>query len=258
MFSLAKWYLDVVADDGTVVVGYSARLVWGGARVAYASTLVSPAGAPAQEESAFGDAGALRHEERDLRWHHRALSVRGAWHRLAPPIEQRLLHAPGGDITWRCVMPRARVELDIGPKRVTGLGYAELLTLTLPPWQLPFNRLQWGRFTSAASSVIWIAWFGDDARQFVWQDGVPQPGAELDEHGLRHLVGGARLDFGQSRDICARPAVARLIDRLPVPMRRVAGPLAAMNEHKMVSASRLVTPDGSAETGWSVFEEVQW
>ena len=29
MFTLTKWYLDLVTDDGLAVVAYSARLRWG-------------------------------------------------------------------------------------------------------------------------------------------------------------------------------------------------------------------------------------
>ncbi len=264
MFTLAKWYLDVVADDGTVAVAYSARLSFAGVVLTYASTLVSCAGTPAQEDSAFGGADALRLENMGLEadavltWHHPALSVRGSWRRLGPAIEQRLLRSSGGDISWRCEMPRACVELDAGGRRITGSGYAEHLTLTLPPWRLPFNYLRWGRFVSRTGSVIWIAWEGADRRQFVWHDGVLQPEAVIDARAIHGLAGGATLHLDEPRDICDRPVFAKLAGRLPHGLRRASGPIASMVEHKMIAPSRLVVPGECTNLGWSVFEEVRW
>jgi hypothetical protein len=38
-FSLSKWYMDCVADDGTAFVGYHARLRWRRLTIHYASIL---------------------------------------------------------------------------------------------------------------------------------------------------------------------------------------------------------------------------
>ena len=37
MFELVKWYMDVVAEDGSAVVAYSAKRRWGAARVSVGS-----------------------------------------------------------------------------------------------------------------------------------------------------------------------------------------------------------------------------
>lgn len=264
MFTLAKWYLDVVAEDGTLAVAYSARLSFAGVQVTYGSTLVSVAGSPAQENSTFGGADDLRLEQNGveagavLTWHHPALAVRGSWRRLAPAIDRRLLRSSDGDISWRCEMPRACVEFDAGGRRITGIGYAEHLTLALAPWRLPFNHLRWGRFASKTGSVIWIVWEGVDRRQFVWHDGVFEPEAVIDAHAIHCLAGGATLHLDEPRDVCDRPAFAQLAGRLPEALRRAAGPVATMVEHKMVAPSHLVAPGGRLDSGWSVFEEVRW
>ena len=148
--------------------------------------------------------------------------------------------------------------MEVEGRRISGLGYAEHLTLTLPPWRLPFAHLRWGRFVSAEDHVIWIAWQGETERQFIWHDQALQPDAVLDAAMVRGLADGAALHLGQARDVCARPALARIVDRLPSAMRRVAPSMEAMFEHKKVAPSRLASPGGPVREGWSLFEDVRW
>ena len=258
MFTLDKWYLDLVTDEGTAIVAYSARLAWGRARVGYASTLVSRPNAPAEEHSVYGHVAAPACEGDRITWSHPALRLRGAWHALAAPIDARLLDHADGRIDWHCAMPRSRVTIDLDDVRHSGLGYVEQLTLTIPPWKLPFDRLRWGRYTSESQALVWIAWSGADARQFVWHDGVPQPDAIIDDRGVRGLQGGAELHFGEARDVCARPALARLVDRLPSPVQSLAAPVAAMFEHKMLAPGQVVLAGTPLNSGWSLYEEVRW
>lgn len=258
MFTLAKWYLDLVTDDGTAIIGYAASIESRRVRVGYSSVLTSIAGAAACESSAFGQAGFPREEDTLVTWQPPALDVHGRWQRLGAPVRQRLIQTPEGECYWNCVMPHARAEIDLGGVRYSGFGYVEQLTLTRPPWHLPFNSLRWGRYASASHSIIWIAWRGADERQFIWYNGLPQPDAVLDEHGVRGLAGGTELRIGEPRDVCARPALARLMDGLPGPVRSLARPVAAMFEHKMVAPSRVLLASGRVDSGWSLFEDVQW
>jgi hypothetical protein len=258
MFTLAKWYFDLVTEDGAVVIGYSARLDAGPVRAAYSSVLLSAAGGAATEASAFGECEAPSEEDSLVTWRHAALDVRGQWQRLAPPITRRLLQTPDGELDWNCVMPRAAAQIDLAGTRHVGVGYVEHLTLSLPPWKLPFNILHWGRHASPDCSIVWIAWRGKDERCFIWHDGRPQADAVLCHDGISGLSSGATLRIGEHRDVCARPAVARLIDGLPDAVRPIVRPVAAMFEHKMVAVSSVVAPGGSADSGWSVFEEVRW
>ncbi len=258
MFTLAKWYLDLVTEDGSAVIGYSARLDAGPVRAAYSSVLLSAAGTSAIEASAFGDAEPPSEEDALVTWRHPALDVHGQWHRLAAPITRQLLHMPDGELQWNCVMPRASAQVDLAGTRHVGVGYVEHLTLSLPPWKLPFNILRWGRHASLACSIVWIDWRGKEERRFIWHDGRLQPNAVLSEDGISGLSSGAELLIGEHRDVCARSALARLADRLPGALRPILRTSAAIFEHKMVAPSSVVAPGGSADSGWSLFEEVQW
>ncbi|MFI5178718.1 MAG: hypothetical protein ACHQO8_09145 [Vicinamibacterales bacterium] len=257
MFHLAKWYLDVVTDEGAVIIAYAARLRWGRLRLDYASVLHAPPGESTRETSTFGTTGLPELVGDRVTWRHRSLRFDGQWDRLAPPFEKCLLKVGDGDLIWTCVIPRsqATVELDGRPHR--GIGYVEHLSLTIPPWDLPFNTLEWGRHASNAHSVVWIAWRGRDTRSFIWRDEAEQPAATLERNGVC-LRAGEALKLGASRDLCARPALTRVLDRLPRLSRRVAARVAAMFEHKMVAPSQLVIAGSPVDSGWSIFEDVAW
>jgi hypothetical protein len=74
MFTLAKWYLDLITDDGTAIIGYAASLESRRVRVGYSSVLTSIAGAAACESSAFGQAGFPSQEDTLVTWQPPALS----------------------------------------------------------------------------------------------------------------------------------------------------------------------------------------
>lgn len=61
-FLLSKWYLDCVADDGGVFLGYAAKLSWKGLSLNYASVLQSGPG----QETKTGTT-LCRHRLRPLR-----------------------------------------------------------------------------------------------------------------------------------------------------------------------------------------------
>ena len=151
-FHLSKWYLDCVSEEGTAVVGYFARLRWRSLGLEYAAALVAPEdGAPRQV-----------HALRSLRppalsggvctWRCEAVGVQAEWRALDAPVRRELLRTPAGSIRWTLHQPRSEAHIRLagdllpGPGEIRGLGYVEELELTMPPWQLPFDVLLWGRF----------------------------------------------------------------------------------------------------------------
>ena len=108
-FSLEKWYLDLVTDDGIAVVGYVAGVTWHGLSLRFASRLVS-APVHAAERATPRSVTAAWPEFANGRWrgHPQALRIHGEWRALEAPIERTLLASPAGAIEWSCLMPRAR------------------------------------------------------------------------------------------------------------------------------------------------------
>lgn len=258
MFQLGKWYLDLVTPDGTVVICYAARLRWGPVRLRYASILLSAAGAEAEV------ATAVRRVERPgidrgvLRWRADALDVRGEWLRQQPAIRETLLRGPDGAIRWSCRMPRAAAEVRWGRRRFAGIGYVETLGMTLPPTQLPFRRLRWGRHLSVQHSLVWIDWTGVISGQWVWLDGVRQRYATFGGDGTIRLPGGWRLQLDDSRDIRNQLVLPSIVSVLPGAASGRMGSLGTLRERKMVARSALSRDGTPRDSGWTVYEEVTW
>ncbi len=72
--------------------------------------LQSVEGVPANEVTALGRAEPPCGEDELVTWHQPKLTVHGRWRRLAPPIEQRLVTTPDGELRWNCVMPRSLAQ----------------------------------------------------------------------------------------------------------------------------------------------------
>lgn len=256
MFALAKWYLDLVTDDGTAVIGHSARLRWGPLRTGHAALLVSPASGPPTFTSTIRPTPPpiLDPTGTRLEWRAPRLAIEGSWLRDAEPLSAALLEG----VAWHSPMPRARVEVIVGKTRYGGWGYLDHLELRLPPHRLPFHRLRWGRHLSGRHHVTWIGWGEGIERRWVWRDGMPQAGPEVtgtgvtfdDRSELRWAVGRDLVDR-QVRTLF-RPMGALL--RLPLALST-----GAMRERKRVARSTLREPSGQVlDRGWTIHEEVTW
>ena len=95
-----------------------------------------------------------------LTWHAEPLQCEMTLRRRAPAYATTLFTSDDGTVSWRCEMPAADGEVRVGDDHFRGRGYAELLTMTLPPWELPIDELRWGRFGGDEVSLVWINWKG--------------------------------------------------------------------------------------------------
>jgi hypothetical protein len=137
-----------------------------------------------------------------------------------------------------------------------GLGYVERLRLTLPLSKLPFRTLRWGRHVSTRHSLIWIDWAGGSDRRWVWLDGEELRVTALSGDAPSELPNGVAFCVRDRRDVQDRPVLAALGLLPPALARRVAGDIAGMHEHKMVSRSSIVLNGGAIDNGWSLYEVV--
>lgn len=180
MLILSKWYCDCVSDEGVAFVGYWARMRWGLVNIPYAATLFKPLTDGTRERYVIRPCAAPTMQDDELRWDCRHLHIQGLWTARVPAIRRTLLETAAGSINWRCDLPCAEARVDLaGAGRISGLGYAEQLNLSVKPWQLPFERLLWGRFLSTEDAVTWIEWRGQEPRQWVFHNGLELRGARI-------------------------------------------------------------------------------
>lgn len=256
-FLLTKWYLDCVADNGDAAIVYVADLRWDRLSVHYASLLTAL-------EGRIRSASSLRKcllpqpEADTARLSLPQLGIEGTWRALSAPLARTVFDSPDGSVDWRCHQPRSQVDLLLhGKARLTGLGYAECLTLTVLPWKLPLEELLWGRFLSPQHALVWIDWRGPYQWRTVFHNGKEQQVQSLTESGIIFAGPATRLDL--DRDMALRTgqlgetvfagisSLARLLPRS----------LMSVEECKWRSRGELRTASGAA-SGWAIHEVVKW
>ena len=257
MFSLQKWYLDVVTRRGDVVILYAARLRWGALGVRYASALEDRADG-AHREGSTRCLDAPTRIEGGVSWQNSALDVEGRWFADTCSLSRTLVSQPDGIIRWTCHVPRGRASVRVGDVTYDGLGYVERLHLTIPPWRLPFTTLRWGRHISDRHSLVWIDWRGTRRRSWVWLDGCEQREPIVTDAGVSGLAEGAELCVQGGRDVVNRDVLSTFTGLLPALTRRLAGRLAGMHELKRVEPGAIIRAGERQDMGWTLREVVTW
>jgi hypothetical protein len=257
-FQLSKWYLDCISSDGDVFIGYSAELWRQPLSLTYESSLVHPAGAGARTRTSLRRRTPPRLDGGVLEWHSPALELQGRWVRAAAAVTETIFSSTEGKVDWSCCMPRAEAEITIAPGcSIRGVGYAEHLSITIPPWRMPIRQLRWGRIAAERDALVWIEWQGEFERTIVYRNGAAVRALHLDdteivlEDGLR-----IRLDCGcVLRDgALGATALASIpgIERL-APMRMLAA-----RECKWRSRATISSAGAPEQQAWAIHELVQW
>lgn len=253
-FALTKWYIDVVADDGRTAIAYWTSLRAGRLHHAVSGVLRAHHGPATSRFTLRGVIPPAFTADR-LDWRCAPLGLHIQLERHLPAISARLLERSDGALDWCAEAPRARVRLTIGREVVEGLGYAERLTMTLPPWTLPLTTLRWGRWLTPHHAATWIVWLGDHPLNLVWLDGVAVPDA---------TVGNDGVDFGDDRRLALEDGVTitdatvgSQLAALP-PLRRLLARVAGSHQTRWRSRGVLRESRNEPATGWAIHEEVQW
>lgn len=258
-FLLEKWYVDVITDEGAVLVVYLGGVRVLGLPVARVSAEWfdgdgSRRGAAAVARGVHGSDsrlsfGPARLEDDTLSWRLPGLSGELRFRPRQPQVTPRepLLEAGGGVVTWTVEVPDADVEGWLswpgGQRVLRGRGYRDRVFFDLPPWRLPLRRLEWGRAAWGAHAATWVRATRREgtAVSAAWRDGRLDP-----PEGWRPALAPARLLAGApvaEQAVLGRGWLGPLLRRL------ARGPRA------WKELARAEGPDGE---GWALLERVEW
>ena len=252
-FSLIKWYVDCVTDSGDAAIVYCADLHWRGMHATYSSVLSMNEGRVESHSSMAGYC--LSSTNGEIRIEIPRLKVSGKWEATSAPMQRTVYENASGSVLWNCLQQGSMVHLSVGAREFTGLGYAECLTLTLPPWQLPMRRLRWGRFISQQDSIAWVDWEGEYSASFAVYNGLfCKP---LSVSDCEVAIRGATLRMEESLPLREGRVGATVLPGVPALGRLLPRSLFNIEERKWRSRGILSTQDRSSN-GWVIHEVVHW
>jgi hypothetical protein len=251
-FTLSKWYLDYITDLGEAVIIYTGSVHWGLVRLHYSSILEA-------SDCRITERHSLRpHDQPEasdsvISWRSQELNFHGTWNAASVAVREKIYDSGDGSIDWHCRMPLARVA----SREATGWGYAEHLTMTIPPWKLPLRSLRWGRFTSASDSVTWIDWQGDFSRRLVFQNGHAVACLKIEDDRL-DLDDDTHLLLDRSLILRDGPLGTKALSGIPGVGKMFPARLLEMSESKWRSKACLERKGRPAVEGWAIHEKVGW
>jgi hypothetical protein len=249
--------LDCVADDGWAFIGYAARLSWRALSLNYASALRCRPGRKAETDTTLQESSAPRADGPAVKWSSPRLKVEGIWQADAPPIKCTLLESSDGKIEWHCLQPRARAEIQVGEDtRLVGLGYVEQLTMTIPPWRLPFDELRWGRFLSAEDALVWIDWRGAHSLSLSFHNGARVGHASLTDNEF--AASGMRLALDCGTVLREGALVETALSTIPGIQSLFPFRILRAHERKWLSRGHLKKAAAEPLAGWAIHEVVRW
>ena len=255
-FLLTKWYFDCVTAEHRAAIAYCISLRWRRVTLRWAGVSVcEPGCGPRHRATLRAGPGAEMHEG--------VVSLltpvcRAELTATRPRFEVQLFDSTSGGANWRCVAPAAVASMrPTGESPLHGIGYAECLTMTIPPWRLPISELRWGRWSDATGthSMVWIDWRGALPRSWVFVDGQQVAAATVGDRSV--CAGNASLSLSSTRVLLDRDLGEVLT---PITRLRAVVPasLNAFHESKWLSDGVLTTPTAPPRTGQSIHEVVRF
>jgi hypothetical protein len=252
-FKMVKWYLDCVTDSGDAIILYCAELHWRGFHAAYSSVL-STQGQAVTARSSMSRYQLCVNQDR-IEVELPRLKVVGEWKATSEAVQHKVFESPAGSVQWNCRQPGALARVQIGDRELSGLGYAECLTLTLPPWQLPMRQLRWGRFVSSTDTLVWIDWQGPYSTSLVIHNGRERTLHSVSDTEL--LLDGATLRMEEGLPLRVGRLGSTILPGVPALKKLLPRSLFNIEEHKWRSRGVFDTEQGQSH-GWVIHEVVHW
>jgi len=256
---LQKWYADCVTPTGGLFVGYLAEVRCGPLRVRYAASLVrDAAGAPVRQRQTLR-AGRVDVVPGRVGLAVPALGLLGTWRGGSGTDPATVVRTERGEVTWECLTLDADATVRVRGREFAGPGYAEVVRLTLAPWELGFADLRWGRFIAddRSDAMTWIATGSGVTFVGAWTPRVRfRQEAEVGE-GSVLVTGGPELTWGAGAPIRRGTVTRSLLGRLAPLGRLLPRGVRRLEEDKTLSRGALLD-GGASRPGWVLHERVRW
>ena len=256
-FTLRKWYLDVIAPDGSYLIFYLGRLTFKSLNIGFAhrigggrfAELSSGPRLTSQTDPETGDAGkvAISDAGRELR---------AEWTPQAASSSHNLFSYGSREVGWNCLQPSARVVLNHRGATHSGRGYVECLELTLPPWELGLEHLDWGRYVSDTDQLTWIRWRGANPLELAIINGDVTRQVSVDDNQV--IAGDSTLELADKQVIRDGMLGSTVLNKLPAVLQVAPVQMLQLHERKWVTRGRLTTLGRAPSDGWSIHEQVVW
>jgi hypothetical protein len=245
--------MDCVTDLGDLAILYCADIRWRGVHATYSSILSVHEGLTEAHSSMASYQ--LSSTASQILVEFPRLHVAGSWIADAAPVKRRVYENDAGSVEWNCLQPRSSVHLRVGEREFAGLGYAECLTLTLPPWQLPMRELRWGRFVSLEDSLAWVDWQGEFSTSFAIHNGCTHETLKVSDSEI--VIPGAALRMDESLTLRAGRVGSTVLPGAPALRKILPHSLFNIEEQKWRSRGVLNAEDRISK-GWVIHEVVHW
>jgi len=253
-FSLVKWYMDCVTEEGEAAIVYLADLKWRGIHAHIVSVLTA-----GKDEAPVTRTSLSRYELESsaelISVSHSKLRIKGSWERDAEPFRRTLYEEKGGSVFWDCVQLHSRVNVSIGNRQLKGLGYAECLSVTVPPWELPLRELRWGRFVSENHSLAWVDWRGSHSCSVAVLDS-----RETELRSVSHervVAGDAVLDIAHGISLRGGRLGSTILPGASGLRKLFPRSLFGIEEEKNLGRGTLTLSE-QMNKGWVIHEAVKW
>jgi hypothetical protein len=190
-------------------------------------------------------------------WSNDALNVDGSWVGGRRVESVTLFDGPAGGIEWECLGANSKVSCRVDGVGIEGLGYAERIGMTIPPWRLPFQELRWGRYVGddGHDFAVWIDLRGKLQRNWTWMNSSTSVEGTVDDDGVQTDVGVLR--FEASTPIRRENVARTLLGTLQPLSQLLPRGVRSIQEAKQLS-SCLLTTGTAGSRGYSINEVVKW
>ncbi len=128
--------------------------------------------------------------------------------------------------------------------------------MTIPPWQLPFDELRWGRFLSAEDALVWIDWRGAHSLNLTFHNGDCVEHAALTDDEL--VAGELSLALDRGTVLREGALVETALNTIPGIQKLFPFRILRVHERKWLSRGVLRKPGAEPSAGWAIHEVVRW